>query len=168
MSGAAGLRELVLVRHAKSSWNDPDLIDLDRPLAARGRNDAPLMAAELAYRKIKPGFVLCSPAARTRQTLSYFRGLWTGRKVILKYPNTLYMADVGEWMQLLRTIPAGIRCAMAFGHNPGLHGLLACLSGKKIRKFPTCASACLTFTGSWSDLNRGCADLAWKLRPKDL
>jgi phosphohistidine phosphatase len=165
----AGSKQLFVLRHAKSSWDDPGLDDHDRPLAPRGRRAAALLAGHVRAAGIRPALVLCSSARRTRETLeSVDPG---GRPEI---EPELYGASVSELCDRLRRVSPTIRSVMLVGHNPSLQMLVLRLAGSgdgldSVRaKFPTGALATLTFDGPWSELGPGAAELAAYVRPKDL
>jgi phosphohistidine phosphatase len=148
---------LYLLRHAKSSWDDPTLADHDRPLAARGRKAAKAIGAYLREHDIEPELVLCSSAARTRETLERV-GL-TGR-----IEDALYGAGASALLARLHEVPDEVASVMLIGHNPGMQQLAFDLAGLD-DKFPTAALATLACDG-WSDLQR--AELVDYVKPKDL
>jgi phosphohistidine phosphatase len=108
---------LYLLRHAKSSWDDPSLADFDRPLSPRGQRNAALLAAHLREEAITSELILCSPARRARATVEAL-GL-----VGATFQDELYGASAAELAALLARIPDSIRSAMLIGHNPGLEQL---------------------------------------------
>jgi phosphohistidine phosphatase len=162
-------KRLFLLRHAKSSWDDPELSDRDRPLAPRGRRAAKLMAEHLRRAGIRPSVVLCSPARRARETL---RELAIECEVQIE-PG-LYGASAGELLERLQRLPGTVESTMVIGHNPAIQSLAASLArtGTELarvhRKFPTGALATLNIAGEWSELRPGCAELEAFVRPKDL
>ncbi len=107
-------RRLILMRHAKSSWDDPALPDRDRPLNTRGIRSARALGKWLAQKGYLPDIVLCSPATRTRETL---KGLKLG-VVPVKYPDALYHASTGVILDTLQQNGAG-KCVLLLTHNPG-------------------------------------------------
>jgi phosphohistidine phosphatase len=162
-------KQLFVLRHAKSSWDDPGLPDRDRPLAPRGRRAVKLLAAHVREAGIEPALVLCSPARRTRETLE---GVSPGGDRQIE--TELYGATAADLIDRLRRIPASTRSVMLIGHNPSLQLLVLRLAAHgdgldAVRnKFPTAALATLTFDGPWSELGPGAAELAAYVRPKDL
>ena len=119
---------LSLLRHAKSSWNNPALPDQDRPLATRGVTDAPMMGRAMAERGIDPDLVLCSSARRTRDTLALvLPELKVEPKVI--YEDALYHAGAAQMLEMLRGVPPGANRLMLVGHNPEIHALALDLVG---------------------------------------
>ena len=172
-------RTLFVLRHAKSSWDDPGLGDHERPLAPRGRRTALQIAAYLRAHEIAPALVLCSPARRTVQTLE---AVAPGGKTLIE--PELYAASASALLARLRQVPNVTTSVMLIGHNPGLQMLVLALAGDRTRtrtrtredptraavanKFPTAALATLSLDGGWSDLQAGGAELTGYVRPKDL
>ena len=163
----AGPRMLFLLRHAKSSWDDPELRDHDRPLAPRGRRAAKLMAGHIRDEGIRPSLVLCSSAVRARQTLA---GVAPDGEVSVE--QELYGASADDLLDRLRRVPDGVESVMLIGHNPAMQDLALTLAGggaeQVERKFPTGALATLSFAGEWSELAPGGAELVAFVRPKQL
>lgn len=168
-------RRLVVLRHAKSSWDDPALADHDRPLAGRGRRDLPKLAAELHRWALPVDVVLCSSANRALQTLDGVRAALP-EECRIHVDERLYGASAGELLQLLRLLPDEDTTAMLVGHNPGLEDLLHLLtrSGnpaalRQLRtKVPTGALAELRLPGSWAELQAGSCELGSLVVPREL
>jgi phosphohistidine phosphatase len=177
-------KQLFVLRHAKSSWDDPGLSDHDRPLAPRGRRATQLLAKHVRTHQIEPAQVLCSSALRTRET---FEGVSPGGQLLIE-PD-LYSASGDEILARLRRVPDDTPSVMVIGHNPALQMLVLRLAGAGTggeqrspdagrdpdgnlaevrRKFPTGALATLTFEGSWHELAPGGATLVGLVRPKHL
>ena len=165
------MRQLFLLRHAKSSWDDPGLADHDRPLAPRGRRAAKLIARHLADEGIEPALVLCSSSVRTRETLDR---LGLADHVAVEVEPRLYAASESELLDRLREVNDDVESVMLIGHNPGIEELALALAGSGedldavARKFPTAALATLEFDGPWSDLGPGDAELTAFVKPKQL
>src|SRR5215472_15533558 len=138
------MKVLHLLRHAKSSWADPDRPDRERPLAPRGRRAARRLRAYIGDHDIRAELVLCSPAARTRETLELIRAA-LGDEVEVAVEDELYGAGAAELMDRLRRLPARIGSVMVIGHNPGLQDLVLLLAGegplreRARAQFPTAA-----------------------------
>jgi phosphohistidine phosphatase len=167
------MRVLYVLRHAKSSWDDPTLGDHDRPLAARGRRAAPLVGAHMRRHGIAPQLILCSSSRRTRDTLQLLGDVSPGADVVVD--DDLYHATAPAWLARLRAVPATIRDVLVIGHNPALQRLVLMLAGaggqreQVARKFPTAALATLHAPiDGWADLAEGGAHLAAVVRPRDL
>lgn len=138
------MKTLFLVRHAKSSWDDPALADKDRPLNERGKRDAPKVGERLAKAGAKPDLILSSPAKRALTTAEIIaRKLGYKRKNIV-VDDRLYAVESEVLLDVIRQLDDGAECVMLFGHNPELTELAHRLSGK-ICHMPTCAVAELTF-----------------------
>ncbi|MET2827536.1 SixA phosphatase family protein [Mesorhizobium shangrilense] len=172
----ATTRQLLLLRHAKSSWDDPDLTDFDRPLSARGLKTAPLIGRELARRGWLPDMALVSPALRTRDTWRLVAAQFPA-KVPTEFFRALYDASAGDILDLVRQVDNATATMLVVGHNPGLEEFARLLSGPGSKasalqtlaeKFPTAAIARFVVKGDWATLAPGSAELTHCLRPKDL
>jgi phosphohistidine phosphatase len=169
-------RQLLLLRHAKSSWDDPLIEDFDRPLAKRGRSAARRIADWLTKNRIRPTLVLSSPAARTRQTLDLI-GDAIGPAAKIVHDKRLYLAESGDLLDRIREVDDHVGCLMLVGHNPGMQDLavvLAASAGKRERarlaeKFPTASVAWFSVDAtSWAKIDPSTTSLIEFLRPADL
>jgi phosphohistidine phosphatase len=167
------MRTLYLLRHAKSSWDDPGLADHDRQLAARGIRAAASIAAHMRTAGIRPDLVLCSSARRTRQTLDLLgEAVPSGSAVRIE--DGLYGAAATELLDVFRRLPPDPRRVLLIGHNPGVQDLALLLvatgehRAQAAEKYPTGALATLETDAEWADLRPGCARLADFVRPRDL
>jgi len=148
-------RRLILLRHAKSDW--PDVPDRDRPLAKRGRRDAPVIGRWLREHGYIPDVVVCSAARRTRQTWDLVAKELGGSPSVRFEPRA-YGASALTLLYLIRELPAGSRAALLIGHNPGIEELASSLvepqdgAGEAGLTFPTAAVAVVEFGGAWADL----------------
>ncbi len=113
---------LYLLRHAKSSWNDPSQNDFDRPLNARGKAARMLIRTWLKQNGVRPGLILCSPAVRTRETLEPLLDLWNPVPEI-RYEARIYEAATHSLKDVLRSAAADARSILMIGHNPGTQRL---------------------------------------------
>jgi phosphohistidine phosphatase len=168
-------KHLFVLRHAKSSWEEPGLDDHERPLAPRGRRAVKVLAEHFETHGIDPGLILCSSSRRTRETLE---GIGLGGEAVIE--EELYAASPAQLVERLRHIPDEVESAMVIGHNPAMQVLVLHLAGagrsesngsqlpEVQRKFPTGACATLTFDGEWSELRPGAARLEAFIRPKQL
>ncbi|WP_048648337.1 SixA phosphatase family protein [Nitratireductor soli] len=170
------MRELILLRHAKSSWDDPSLGDFERPLAPRGRRAAPLMGREIAARGWRPDHMLVSSARRAQQTWRLVAAELGVEADTAAFDAELYMASAERLLAAVRKAPPAAERLLLVGHNPGLEGLAAALAGpgsddgaldRMSKKFPSGALARFTLDGPWQGLGFGAARLAHFLRPKD-
>lgn len=166
---------LALLRHAKSSWDRPDLDDFDRPLNARGEAAAPLMAARLAGLGFAPDLVLCSPALRARQTLEHIRTKFPNNASQVRFDDEIYLASPADLLDIIQHRGGKAERLLVIGHNPGLQALAVALAGKgsdseitaMAQKFPTAALAILAFDcGQWRDIKPGAGRLEAFTAPK--
>jgi phosphohistidine phosphatase len=166
------MHRLLLLRHAKSSWDDPSLADRDRPLAPRGHRAAERMADHLRSDVTHPDLVLCSPALRTRETLDRMSNAFGDAEVVVD--DELYGAGEGELLERLRAVDDRFETVAVIGHNPGIHDLAIALAGsgadldRMEAKFPTGALAVLAFDRLWRDVSPGGGLLEAFVTPKDL
>ena len=121
------MHRLLLLRHAKSSWDDPSLADHDRPLAPRGHRAAERMADHLRSSVPHPDLVLCSPALRTRETLDRMSNAFGDAEVVVD--DELYGAGDDELLERLRAVDDRFETVAVIGHNPGIHDLAIALAG---------------------------------------
>lgn len=168
------VKTVYLLRHAKSSWDDPDLADHERPLAPRGERVTPRVAAHLRVEGLAPDAILCSSAVRTRQTLALL-GDAVPAHAAVHVEDGLYAASAHTVLDRLRALPDNVEAPMVIGHNPGLQQLAILLAGsgpalgRLRRKFPTAALAVLRApVRHWKDLAVDGAELVALVRPKDL
>ncbi|MFE4859706.1 SixA phosphatase family protein [Streptomyces sp. NPDC056670] len=156
---------IVLLRHAKADW--PEVSDHDRPLAERGRADAPVAGRRLAAAGIVPDLALCSSAVRTRETwkLAVHELPQRPRTV---YEERMYEASLGELIALVNETPEDVADLLLIGHNPGMHAMADALAGgaegdalSRMNRsgFPTSSIAVLSFNGSWKSVEHGVATL---------
>ena len=161
---APGLRHLVVIRHAKSSWDDPSLADYDRPLSKRGRNALPRLRDHIEDLELRPDLVMCSSARRTRETLAGIRRA-LGRHARVESDSALYGAGAEMLMAELRRVDDQVTTVFLIGHNPGVTDLVDLLAADPatgetpIDSFPTAAFAVLSVAGPWSELQPSCASL---------
>jgi phosphohistidine phosphatase len=161
------LKHILLLRHAKSSWDDPSLSDHARPLAPRGRKAAARMAEHL--RSEPPvDLVLCSPALRTRQTLELMASAFGDAEVAIE--GDLYGATDDELLGRLRSLTEDVSSVALIGHNPGVHDLAVSLTrqGRRLERYPTGALAVIQAEGTWADLAPGRGRLVSFVTPKEL
>jgi phosphohistidine phosphatase len=171
----SALRQLLLLRHAKSAWDDPTLSDHSRKLNPRGRADAGAMRQAMLGLALTPDVVLVSSARRTVQTLEALEP-WEETPLI-EPMDALYLATVPELLKILNAVAETARSVMVIGHNPGLHELAVLLTGstrdpadarRLADGFPTGALAEFSVPGPWRTLGAGGARLHRFLCPRDL
>lgn len=167
---------LYLLRHAKAVPETAQLADRNRPLSRRGRLACALLAEQFRADRILPQLALCSPAARTRETL---RRLTQALDCTLatRYPKQLYLAAADTWLHCLHQLDDEISSVLLVGHNPGLENLAHLLAGggngdalhRLAERFPTAALATFKFRrGHWKDLAPAGARLTGYVTPKDI
>ncbi|GHJ38548.1 histidine phosphatase family protein [Streptomyces sp. TS71-3] len=158
-------RRIVLFRHAKADW--PQVSDHERPLADRGRHDAPVAGRKLAETGIDFDLALCSTAARTRETWKLAVHELSHRPKTV-YEERIYEASPGELITVLNETTDDTRSVVLIGHNPGVQGLAEILSGQSEgdararmdgRGFPTSAFVVISYSGSWKSLEPGVGTL---------
>lgn len=168
-----GRLRLYLLRHAKSSWGDPDLPDHDRPLAPRGTRAAVAMADALARDGLRLDAVFSSSAVRARETCQLVLASLSPEPII---DPALYLASWRDLLRVLREQGPDVGDVALVGHNPGMHELAVRLAGdgppmelRRLReKFPTCALAEMEFDLlGWAEVGPGSGRLMRFLRPKD-
>lgn len=167
-------RELLILRHAKSDWDSGSATDFERPLAKRGRRDAPRVGAWLYREGLVPDCVVSSPAERARQTtLKVCKALDIKRKQVI-WDEAVYAAGLEALLGVLGRCPAQASAVMLVGHNPGLEALVRYLTGGDHEEpddgklLPTAAMARLEMPDDWSRLDAGSAVLLSLTRPKNL
>ncbi|MEP6973531.1 MAG: histidine phosphatase family protein [Actinomycetota bacterium] len=165
---------LWLLRHAKSSWDDPSADDEDRPLATRGERAAGRMRDYLEAHDINPDLVLCSSARRARQTLAgVLPGL--GEALEIRIEPTLYTFDVAVLIDRLSRVPVDVSSVLLVGHNPALQELAVRVAdrGERLhdltRKYPTGSLAEIEVSsGSWGALAYRAGELKRFVTPGEL
>jgi phosphohistidine phosphatase len=163
------MRLLTVVRHAKSSWQDPELSDFDRPLNDRGRRDAPRMAAWTRQAAGVPDRMLSSPALRVLSTARVFAEILGTEPDQLRTMAQLYEASLATLMQLLQGLDQADRHVMLFGHNPGLSELVHALAMCPFEALPTGAVVHLELqVKRWDAVSEGSGELLSFMFPKRL
>lgn len=167
-------RELLILRHAKSDWDTGAASDFERPLAKRGRKDAPRVGEWLYREGIVPQVIVSSPAQRARETvLKVCKGLDLTKKDIV-WDDDVYEADLSALLGVLSRVPDEAATVLLVGHNPGLEELLCHLAGGELdqpedgKLLPTATLARLEMPEDWSRLDYGSAALVRIVRPKQL
>lgn len=133
------MKKLLLLRHAKSSWEDTSLPDFERPLNERGLRAAPTIGRYMREQKLQPDLVICSPAKRTRETIALVLEA-AGIKRDVRYDERIYEASVSTLLEIVSQIEDDKAEVLLVGHNPGFENLLERLTGESIR-MPTAALA---------------------------
>ena len=170
------MKTLLLLRHAKSSWDDPSLKDYDRPLALRGERAAPVMGAYMHEEDLIPDVVLCSPALRARQTWDAVESV-LDMDIPIQFLDELYHATATMTHRMIQRISPNVETVLLVGHNPGFADVARWLVSegdpeereRMRQKFPTAGLAVIDFdVASWDDVDEGSGTLRLFIRPKDL
>ena len=149
------MKTLYVIRHAKSSWDDPTLSDFDRPLNKRGKKDAPVMGKRLKERHVIPDLLLSSPAERALTTCHTIAEEIGYAKSKIKTYKNLYHAEDAEILRIIQALDNKYACVWIFGHNPGLTDFVNLLADAGIDNIPTCGVvACALNVQAWDEANR--------------
>ena len=131
------MKTLVLIRHAKSSWDDPSLRDFDRPLNKKGHRRAKFMAAYLAASGFKPELLLSSPANRALTTAQYFQTAFQLPNLELQTNSQIYLASTEVLLSIVQSLPDALTNICMFGHNPGFTQFPNMLVEQQLDHVPT-------------------------------
>jgi len=156
------MKQLILVRHAKSSWSDPGRADVDRPLNDRGRRDAPTMGARIHARGPQPQRILSSHARRALHTAQLLADACGIARADIDIVDAIYEASPATLLATVRALPAKLSRVLLVGHNPGLTEFAHALCPDAgIDNMPTCGVLYLEFAvRDWKSIDRE-APVAW-------
>lgn len=159
-------KTLYLMRHAKSSWDDPSMSDFERPLNDRGRRAAPFMGSLIVERSMVPAIIICSPAKRAVETARLvIAAFGSGADVI--FDDRIYEASPHRLLKVVHDIFDKYASAMIVGHNPGTEGFIRFLTGSLV-PMPTAALAVIDLNiKDWFDADIECGELRTVIRPRD-
>jgi len=161
------MKTLLLLRHGKSSWDDPALDDFDRPLNERGVGDAKLSGKYARRQKVKVDLVLSSPAIRAKHTTELFIAAADLENSPV-YDERVYEANARRLLQILSELDDANESVLLIGHNPGFEDLLEHLTADA-RKVPTASLTCITLEiDKWGAPKQGEGKLEWRMTPKKL
>lgn len=150
------MKRLLLARHAKSSWDDPDLRDIDRPLNQRGLRAAPVIGQALVEKNYLPDAIFASPAQRTRTTAQLLATELNFPHDQIQIIDSFYGASQGEIVHHTRQLPDTIDTALLVGHNPTWTLLSHRLTNHRLDNLPTAGILVIDFPiNTWPDLNTG-------------
>lgn len=159
--------ELTLIRHAKSSWNQPALSDIERPLNERGRANAPLMGSVLKQRGIGFDLMISSPARRAATTAELLAGAIGYDTTAIETEPQLYDASLASLLAVVQALPANLQRVALIAHNPGLSELCDYLCEGAPGDLPTCAVAGIGFhLDDWRAVYRGTGTLIYYEYPR--
>jgi len=160
------MKNLILIRHAKSRWDDPTLNDKDRPLNRRGKLDAPIMGRLLKQKGLVPDLILASPAKRARKTAVKIAEEVGYPKARIVIRETLYLEGIAALIEIIRALEDDKHRVFLVGHNPELTDLANRLTGSSITNIPTCGIVSVEFpVASWRETTEETGVLALFERP---
>jgi phosphohistidine phosphatase len=162
-------KQLILLRHAKSSWKNGALGDVDRPLAERGNRDAPRMGKRLLSRQARPGLLLASHATRAQRTATLVARALRVPADVIRTEQSLYLAEPAAVLAVVASQDDAHFCLIVVGHNPGLTELAnRLLPELALDNLPTAGVVAIDFaTEHWRDLAEAPARLAYYDYPKN-
>jgi phosphohistidine phosphatase len=162
------MKDLLLLRHAKSSWEDSELSDFERPLNARGKKDAPRIGKLILKEKLTPHRIISSSAVRARSTADIVaeKCQYKGK---ISFRRSLYAARPQEYFYALQSLKDDYTLVLVVGHNPAIIELIELLTGMA-ESIPTCALAHIKLpVKKWKELRLGTKyELVKIWRPKEL
>ena len=160
------MKTLYVLRHAKSSWDDAELADFDRPLNERGEIAAPFMGEFMAANGFEPQVIVSSPAVRARETARLATEAARFPADII-HDERIYEASPRTLQTVASSINDRFESAMLVGHNPGMEGFVRLMSGRS-EEMPTAALAVIDLDiERWSDIDSGLGSLRRMVRPKE-
>ena len=166
------MKQILLLRHAKSSWDDESLKDFDRPLAKRGRNDASRMGDFVRKLNIKPSIIISSPAARAKETALLFAKAAKCEEEIIEWKSGLYYGTSADYLETIKNVSNNCETVLLVGHNPLIENTAGTLVGESNGisiTMPTAALVMLTtYVPTWKQVNWGTCELNWMMIPKAL
>ncbi len=161
------MKHLYLIRHAKSSWDYPELRDIERPLNKRGRRDAPFMASLLHGKGVRPDLLLSSPATRAYSTAVYFAEALGYPVEQIRVEPLIYHGGEDDILALVRGLDDQLDTVLLFGHNPVLTGLANRFAREFIPNVPTCGIVKVESPADrWADLSEADARVTEFMYPK--
>lgn len=162
------MKTLIVIRHAKSSWDNPELTDFKRPLNDRGERDAPRMAKRLKEKDLCIDAVVSSPAVRALTTCHVFTDVLRFPKDQVIELKELYHASDEVILDVVKHLGEHAKVALLFGHNPGLTDFVNNLLEEDIDNVPTTGIVCCALNiQKWSDATWGCGKMAFFDFPKN-
>lgn len=161
------MKRLVLIRHAKSDWNNPELSDFDRPLNHRGLSDAPLMAQLTQKLNIIPDFIITSSANRALSTAKVFAHQFAVDDAHFQEDIRIYRGNYLDYIRIITMTKNIHNCIFLFGHNPEISAAASALVNSFHESVPTCAVICIDFdTDKWEEIEAVTSALRYYEYPK--
>lgn len=163
------MKNILMLRHAKSLHVDPNLKDFDRPLAPRGKKDALQMGAFLKEIGMMPGAVISSTAKRARQTTELFRDGAELEKQTIIWDENLYYGSSADYLVAIQKRSDETNTVLLVGHNPKIENIARRLCGNGSIRMPTAALVCMECSArEWNRVRESQASLSWLMIPKVL
>lgn len=161
------MKYLHLIRHAKTSWEHPELPDRERPLTETGKQDAQHMAQQLKDMKIEPDCILCSPAVRALDTATIFANEFNFPLDKILIDEQIYSGGVEELIEVIKHLPSSISTVLCIGHNPNLTWLSHYLCEEARMNIPTCGIVSIKFhTRNWGQITNSETQLISYIHPQ--
>jgi len=161
------MKTLLVMRHAKSSWDNPDWSDFERPLNKRGMKSAPFIGSLLYQNNLTPEFVVSSPAKRAKHTAVLIKETAQVERPI-KFEDKIYEASANTLLYLIADFSDDFASILIIGHNPGLEDLIRLLTGDYCSMPTASVAKILLNIDSWKEIRMNCGFLETVLRPRDL
>lgn len=161
------MKQLILIRHAKSSWSDPRATDFERKLNKRGKRDAPFMAGKLAQRDVKADLIISSPAKRARKTAKHMAKATGYDPGSIVFNEDAYSFSAADLSPILQGVDNKYEVVFFIGHNYGLTDLAEQLTGETLLNIPTSGMVAMKCRiEKWSEMQPGCAQMEFFDYPK--
>lgn len=165
----ATTKTLLVIRHAKSSWDIGTLNDFERPLNERGKRDAPEMAKRLKEKNILIDAFVSSPAKRAKKTSEYFIHEYGRNKEDIIFISKLYHAPATVFFEVATSLQENLKTVAIFSHNPGITDFVNQLTETiRLDNMPTCGIFAVQFNGSWKDFNKATKNFLFFDYPKNV
>ncbi len=149
------MKQLLVIRHAKSSWELSNLNDFDRPLNERGKRDAPVMARRLLDKKVKIDAFISSPAKRAKQTANLFAKEYEKKEEDIIFKTELYHAGEEVFYDVIEKTDDQLNRIAIFSHNPGITEFVNSLTEEQLDNMPTCGVFAIKIkTNKWADIKQ--------------
>ena len=161
------MKTIIIIRHAKSSWDDHTITDFDRPLNDRGKHDAPIMAERLLKKQPDIEAFISSPAKRARKTAAIFAKAYGLEKEDVQLKDALYHASENVFYDIIGKLPESVKTIAVFAHNPGLTDFVNTLTEVRVDNVPTCGLFAVTAEGDWQSFKTGRRKFLFFDYPKD-
>lgn len=154
MNDSGNTKTLLVIRHAKSSWDIGTFNDFERPLNDRGKRDAPEMAKRLKEKNVLIDAFIASPAKRAKKTAEYFIEEYSRAKDDIVFVSKLYHAPAQVFSEVLEELPDHFNTIAVFSHNPGITEFVNLLTEVRLDNMPTCGIFAVKVLGQWKDFRK--------------